>query len=65
MFCGYDGTVFLEGHRRLPWHNFPIRAEAVQPLPRFLRKYPPTYGKFQKSLLSAYKRLCRFLGREG
>ncbi len=42
IFSGYDGTVFLSGNQILPWHDVAIRAP--QPLPGFLRRYPPGYS---------------------
>jgi len=46
-FSGYDGTLFLAGHKKLPWHGLELQQGRMQPLPRFLRKYPPNYNKLQ------------------
>lgn len=48
LFSGYDGKVFLRGSLRLPWHSIDLRESKVQHLPRFLRKYPPYYGRMEK-----------------
>ena len=48
LFSGYDGTVFLRGCCRLPWHDIPLKESRVQPLPRFLRKYLANYTLIQK-----------------
>ncbi len=40
LFSGYDGTVFLTGSCRLPWHGYPMRASSIQCLPKFFRTYP-------------------------
>src|SRR5262249_48200977 len=46
LFSGYDGTIFLAGHRKLPWHGgIPIRTKQ---LPWFLRKYHGDYGPSRK-----------------
>ena len=51
LFCGYDGTIFLEGSCRLPWHNMPLKPSKVQHLPRFLRAFPGNYNVLQKAAL--------------
>lgn len=33
IFCGYDGTVFLAGYRKLPWQDIEFRESKVQQLP--------------------------------
>jgi len=38
VFFGYDGTVFVRGAARLPWHNLPFPDKRIQVLPRSLRK---------------------------
>jgi hypothetical protein len=38
VFFGYDGTVFVRGSARAPWHDLPILEHRVQILPRALRK---------------------------
>jgi hypothetical protein len=48
LFSGYDGTVFLRGGCRLPWHGIDLKESKVQPLPRFLRKYRDNYTLAQK-----------------
>jgi hypothetical protein len=57
FFSGYDGTVFLDGYQRLPWHGCDIRPSAVQPLPAFLRKFPGAYNWFQRRFLGIYRRI--------
>lgn len=53
IFCGQDGTVFLRGHRILPWHGIPYREEKVQHVARLFRVFP-----------SNERGLMRFLGRQ-
>jgi hypothetical protein len=45
MFVGYDGTVFFEGAKRLPWHGIPMDTSRMQPLPRILRRTRDSYSK--------------------
>ena len=35
----YDGTLVLDGYKRLFWHNIPINEEQLQTLPRHKRRY--------------------------
>lgn len=55
IFSGYDGTVFLEGMQRLPWHNLSMHRRRVQRLPRFLRTYPLNYRRSQLALYYVYR----------
>ncbi len=48
LFSGYDGTVFLAGNCRLPWHRMPLKASKVQHLPRYLRTFPSNYNALQR-----------------
>jgi len=52
IFSGYDGTVFLAGSKRLPWHEIEFRESKIQALPTFLRKYPDNYTPLQRALFS-------------
>jgi hypothetical protein len=52
LFSGYDGKIFLRGNLKLPWHNIELRESRVQHLPRFLRKYPPNYGRGDKIMFA-------------
>lgn len=46
IFVGYDGTIFLRGNARIPWHcRIPMRTSKLQILPKWLRKFPENYGK--------------------
>jgi hypothetical protein len=47
IFSGYDGTILLEGCRKLPWHGLSIRPGKIQVLPAFLRRYPGNYNPLQ------------------
>ncbi len=57
VFFGYDGTVFLRGNAKSPWHDMAIKESRIQILPRFLRKYPHDYGVAEKKLFELYRKL--------
>jgi len=66
LFVGFDGHVFLQGSRRLPWHDMNLNEADIQPIPRFLRKHPGTYNKVEKGLFLLFKhpaKLIRNLGQ--
>ena len=59
IFNGYDGTVFLRGHRHLIWHDTPYVESRVQQIPSVIRDFPPNYGKVKTGLAGAYFFLFR------
>lgn len=54
LFTGFDGTVFLSGNKRLPWHGLQMEETRMQRLPKFLRKYKKNYTRFEKRSLQAF-----------
>ncbi len=54
LFSGYDGTIFLHGNKKLPWHGIELKESKMQYLPRFLRKYPANYGIIEKAVFGVY-----------
>ena len=54
LFIGYDGKFFLHGCKKLLWHNIELKESKIQPLPRFLRKYPDYYSKVEKMMFAIY-----------
>lgn len=50
IFSGYDGSVHLAGSGRLPWHDLALQSGRMQPLPRYLRVFPPGYSSLQSFL---------------
>lgn len=55
LFVGYDGTLFMQGPAKLPWHaGIPLAQSKIQPLPRFLRKFPGNYNKPSLALFGLY-----------
>ncbi len=57
LYTGYDGTTFISGNCKVPWHGIPYQVESLQQLPKFLRKYPLDYNKIQKKIFKYYKRI--------
>ena len=59
IFSGFDGTIFLSGAKRLPWHGIQIPVENFQLLPRYLRQFPDNYSFLQKYLFWIFKQFLR------
>jgi len=57
FFSGYDGTIFLKGNCKLPWHNIEFDKSKIQQLPSYLRAYPGNYSRLQKLTLKIYKKV--------
>ncbi len=56
LFQGFDGTIFLHGNRRMPWHDLDIEFYDVQALPAPLRKFPSAYSPFEAGLFRVFKK---------
>ena len=54
IFSGFDGTLFLEGQRKLPWHGVPLMESKIQHLPKYLRKYPLNFSAAEMIVARAY-----------
>ena len=55
LFTGYDGTIFLEGQRAMPWHcRLPLKASRMQRLPKYLRKFPDSYSLVERVAFGLY-----------
>lgn len=63
FFSGFDGTIFLAGKRELPWHCVALDEKELQVLPRFLRRYPSDYSRFQQRAFNFAYRRFRSVGR--
>jgi hypothetical protein len=50
MVVGFDGRAVFLGNQRLLWHSLPLPTNAMQPLPRVLRRFPPSYNIAQTAL---------------
>lgn len=55
LFQGFDGTIFLHGNRRMPWHDLDIDDNDVQMLPAPLRKFPSAYSPLEAALFRLFK----------
>ncbi len=55
IFCGYDGTVFVRGYGRSPWHQIPYKESKMQLLPRWAIK---RYGD-KNPIRRKLGKLCR------
>lgn len=38
IFCGYDGSVFIRGYGKSPWHQIPYKESKMQLLPKWAIK---------------------------
>lgn len=54
LFSGYDGTIFLHGGCKLPWHDIKLNESDFQLLPAFLRAFPGNYTTMQRVLFGLY-----------
>lgn len=60
IFLGYDGTLFLRGYRKSPWHEgLELDESKMQILPDFLRKYPQNYNELEEKLYREYLQLLK------
>lgn len=60
LFLGYDGTLFLRGYRKSPWHEgLELDESRMQILPDFLRKYSQNYNEFEKKFYRGYLQLLK------
>ncbi len=57
IFCGFDGTVFLAGYRKLPWQDIALKESRVQQLPKWARKRVGDRNIIRKKLGKIYRRL--------
>lgn len=55
LFSGFDGTLFIRGCTKLPWHGFMIREGSLQQVPKWLRQFPSNYGPIKKLLSRPYR----------
>jgi hypothetical protein len=57
IFNGFDGTVFVRGCGRLEWHKVPYVESKLQQVPRWLRRFPDTYGPVMRVIAKHYRSL--------
>lgn len=63
LFSGFDGTVFLRGSCRLPWHGMSLQEKRFQALPKILRKSLEKYTIAQKILFVLFYNPSLLLGK--
>lgn len=59
LYSGYDGTIFIEGAKRLPWHKINLKEENFQIIPKSLRVFPSNYNKQQRRLFNIFKNFLK------
>ncbi|MFA5422265.1 MAG: hypothetical protein WC374_00210 [Phycisphaerae bacterium] len=59
LFCGYDGTIFIRGFGKLPWHGIRIKESKMQVLPGWAIKRAGDRNTFRKQLGRFYRRLLK------
>ncbi len=60
IFCGYDGTIFIRGYGKSPWHLIPLKESKMQILPRWAIKRVGDWNPLRRKL----GRFCRRLLKE-
>jgi len=55
FFQLYDGTIVLEGYKKMIWHGLPLTDRNIQVVPRFLRYFPGVMSNFKLVLLKLFK----------
>jgi hypothetical protein len=63
VFFGFDGTLLLSGNVVTPWHELEVSQEEIQPIPVFLRKYPPDYNFLQRAGFKSFRLFRRIRKR--
>ncbi len=67
LFCGYDGRIFLEGSKRMPWHGIDIKPpmmddKLMEQLPESLQQFPDNYTFGQKVRFWIFKTIRKISG---
>jgi hypothetical protein len=57
IFCGYDGTVFIRGYGKSPWHLIPLKESEMQILPTWARKHVGDRNIVKRNLGKLFRRL--------
>lgn len=56
LFVGYDGTLLSNKSQfNVWWHGVDLEFSRLQPLPRFLRKFPGDYGFFRRFMFYLWR----------
>lgn len=59
IFQLYDGTLVLRGYNKLLWHQYEINQEKFQILPKYLRKFPDKFSRWEYLLSQIYRKIYR------
>lgn len=59
LFCGYDGTVFIKGFGKSPWHGIRYKLSRMQLLPKWARKRASDKNPVRRILGRYYRRLLK------
>lgn len=59
IFCGYDGTVFIRGYGKSPWHQIPYKESKMQLLPKWAIKRYGDRNFIRRKLGKFYRRLLK------
>lgn len=62
LFSGYDGRVFLEGSKRMPWHGIDIKPAMMEQIPESLQQFPDNYSFMQKFRFGLFKTIRKISG---
>jgi hypothetical protein len=57
LYFGFDGSLIMDNPAVLRWHGLSLKLK--QPVPKFLRGYPPNYGQWRRLMFNVWKRLYR------
>ena len=55
IYCGYDGTIFIAGKNKIPWHGISLSSR-IRQLPKFFRQYPVGGSSSLKKWLYSFYR---------
>jgi hypothetical protein len=54
LYLGFDGSLIMDGPASLYWHGgLPLKLK--QPVPKFIRGYPPNYGRWQSLIFRLWR----------
>jgi hypothetical protein len=59
IFCGCDGTIFIRGYAKSPWHQIPLKESKMQILPRWAIKRVGDRNPIRRKLGRFYRRLLK------
>lgn len=54
LYQGFNGQIYIEGCKKMIWHNIPIKESKFQQLPTLFRSYRSNFGLLKKILFKIY-----------